>query len=254
MADIRMDERRGTRACAAYVRSSAYKAREVLDLIRGRGCDEAHDILAFSERDVARDISKVLHSAVSNAEHNDGLNVEELYVSACYADEGPTIKRWRARARGRGVRVRKRTCHIAVVVSRYDEEGLERLRSTRTTRLKEVAASAESRRRRVALSRGRQTANVSSVQAAADPDSEHDTVESTDVGELTPATQDISDAAMVADKPTLDRVDAEVVSSDGAADGEHGAATSDGMSGKAADADHADADHEGQRASDGKDR
>ena len=122
MLGTKTNERPGTRARASYVRSSAYKAREVLDLIRGKSCADAHDILAFSERDVAQPIAKVLDSALANAEHNDGLDADELYVSACYADEGPTLKRWRPRARGRATRIRKRTCHITVIVSRYDPE------------------------------------------------------------------------------------------------------------------------------------
>ena len=91
MTGTKTNERPGTRARATYLRTSAYKAREVLDLIRGKSCGEAQDILAFSERDIARPIAKVLDSAVANAEHNDGLDPDELYVSACYADEGPTL-------------------------------------------------------------------------------------------------------------------------------------------------------------------
>ena len=144
------NERPGTRARASYVRSSAYKAREVLDLIRGKSCVEAHEIVAFSERDAARPIGKVLESALANAEHNEGLDAEELYVSACYADEGPTLKRWRPRARGRATRIRKRTCHITVIVSRYDDETLDRLRSRQSRR---SAPPADARRRRVARSR-----------------------------------------------------------------------------------------------------
>ena len=150
MAGTKTNERPGTRARASYVRSSAYKAREVLDLIRGKSCAEAQDILAFSERDVAQPISKVLDSAVANAEHNDGLDADEMYVSACYADEGPTLKRWRPRARGRATRIRKRTCHITVIVNRYDPETLEKVRARQSQR---GVATAETRRRRVARSR-----------------------------------------------------------------------------------------------------
>ena len=117
MTGLKTNERPGTRATVKYVRSSAYKAREVLDQIRGKSYGEATDILAFSERSVSEPIMKVLDSAVANAEHNDSLEAEDLYVSACYADEGPTLKRWRPRARGRATRIRKRTCHITVIVS-----------------------------------------------------------------------------------------------------------------------------------------
>jgi large subunit ribosomal protein L22 len=102
------------RAQAKWVRSSARKARLVLEHIRGRTVPEARTVLAFSERAVARDIELVLRSAVANAEANHGLIGDELVVSAAYADEGPTLKRWRARARGRVARIKKRTCHITV--------------------------------------------------------------------------------------------------------------------------------------------
>jgi ribosomal protein L22 len=105
---------REVQAQAKWVRSSARKARLVTDLIRGRSVPEARTILAFSSRAVARDVEKVLHSAVSNAEANHELVGDNMFVSAAYADEGPTMKRWRARARGRVARIRKRTCHITV--------------------------------------------------------------------------------------------------------------------------------------------
>ncbi len=106
-----------SRAEAKYVRLSARKARVVLDHIRGRSVPEARTILAFTPRAAAVDIEKVLRSAVANAESVHALDGDELVVLAAYADEGPTLKRWRARARGRVNRIRKRTCHITVVVS-----------------------------------------------------------------------------------------------------------------------------------------
>ena len=102
------------RAEAKWVRSSPRKARLVVEHIRGRTVPEARTVLAFSERAVARDVEKVLRSAVANAEANHGLVGDDLVVSAAYVDEGPTIKRWRPRARGRVARIRKRTCHITV--------------------------------------------------------------------------------------------------------------------------------------------
>jgi large subunit ribosomal protein L22 len=131
MPGTKTNERAGTRAVLRHARLSAYKVREVLDLVRGRPVHEAEDILRFSERDAASVVAKVLHSAVANAENNDELDPEELYVSACFADEGTTIKRWRPRARGRATRIRKRSCHITVIVSRLPDERLERLRAHR---------------------------------------------------------------------------------------------------------------------------
>jgi large subunit ribosomal protein L22 len=105
------------RAQAKWVRMSARKARLVLDNIRGRTVPEARTVLAFTPRAAAREIDRVLASAVANAESAHGLDGDELVVVGAYADEGPTLKRWRARARGRVNRIRKRTCHITLVVA-----------------------------------------------------------------------------------------------------------------------------------------
>ena len=104
------------RAQAKWVRTSARKARVVLEHIRGRSVPEARTILAFTQRAASKDIEKVLRSAVANAEANHGLIGDELVVAAAYADEGPTLKRWRPRARGRVNRIFKRTCHITIVL------------------------------------------------------------------------------------------------------------------------------------------
>jgi len=100
---------------------SARKARLVLDHIRGRTVPEARTILAFTPRAAAIEIEKVLRSAVANAEANHGLDGDDLVVESAYADEGPTLKRWRARARGRVNRVRKRTCHVTLVLAEVPE-------------------------------------------------------------------------------------------------------------------------------------
>ena len=171
MASTKTNERPGTRAQASHVRRSASKTREVLNQIRGKSCDEAREILAFSERDAARPIGKVLDSAVANAEHNDGLDSDELYVSACYADEGPTLKRWRPRARGRATQIRKRTCHITVIVSRYDPETLDELRSRQSR--SRVRAS-DARRRRVARSRAAAAAERDQAGGDSVPEAEPD--------------------------------------------------------------------------------
>ena len=105
------------RAQAKWVRMSARKARLVLDHLRGRTVPEARTILAFTPRAAAREIDRVLASAVANAESAHGLDGDELVILEAYADEGPTLKRWRARARGRVNRIRKRTCHITIVVT-----------------------------------------------------------------------------------------------------------------------------------------
>jgi large subunit ribosomal protein L22 len=109
------------RAQARWARHSARKARVVLDHIRGRSVPEARTILAFTQRAAATDIEKVLRSAVANAEANHGLSGDDLVVAAAYADEGPTLKRHRPRARGRVARIFKRTCHITIVLTEPDE-------------------------------------------------------------------------------------------------------------------------------------
>ncbi len=105
------------RAQAKYVRTSARKARLVCDHIRGKTVEEARAILALTPRAVARDWSKLLESAVANAEHNHELVGEDLYVKAIHADEGPTIRRFRPRAMGRATRIRKRTSHLTILLT-----------------------------------------------------------------------------------------------------------------------------------------
>ncbi len=109
------------RAQAKFIRQSPYKVRRVLDLVRGLPVDEARVVLEFTNRKAAGTIVKVLDSAVANAEHNFALDAEELYVAEAYADEGPTLKRWRPRARGRATKIRKRTSHITIVVAETEE-------------------------------------------------------------------------------------------------------------------------------------
>jgi large subunit ribosomal protein L22 len=105
---------REVRAEAKWVRMSPRKARLVAEHIRGRSVPEARAVLAFTSREAARALEKVLQSAVSNAEANHGIAEDRLYIKAAYVDGGPVMKRWRARARGRVARIRKRTCHITV--------------------------------------------------------------------------------------------------------------------------------------------
>jgi large subunit ribosomal protein L22 len=112
---------REVRAQAKYVRMSPRKARLVAEHIRGRSVPEARAVLRFTAREAAGELEKVLQSAVSNAEANHGIAEDRLYISAAYVDGGPVMKRWRARARGRVARIRKRTCHITVRLSERPE-------------------------------------------------------------------------------------------------------------------------------------
>lgn len=162
--EVRPGETPGVRAKLSFVWISPYKVRQVLDLIRGKTVGEALSVLQRCERDAADAVGKVLGSAVANAEANAGMDGEELYVSACFADEGMTFKRFRYRARGRAGKIRKRTSHITVIVNRLPEERLARVRSRQDT---DLAA----RRRRVAGSRrrrgGEAAEETSEVAAAA---------------------------------------------------------------------------------------
>jgi len=106
------------KAVHKYARTSAFKARLVADQIRQKPVEEALNILAFSKKKAAILVKKVLNSAISNAEHNEGLDIDELKVSSVYIDEGSTMKRIRARAKGRANRIFKRTSHITVGVSK----------------------------------------------------------------------------------------------------------------------------------------
>ncbi len=200
---LKTNERPGTRAQVRYLRVSAYKAREVLDLIRDQHVDDADGILEFTDRAVAFEIRKVLASAVANAEHNDSVDPNELYVSACFADEGPTLKRWRPRARGRATRIRKRTCHITLIVSRMDPKKLEQ-RQARVT----AAVGRGGVRRDVAEARRARVAKSQAARAERDHDHEgHDHDEDVVPGEPTESTIEMAEEAQAADADLTDEVE-----------------------------------------------
>lgn len=168
------NEREGTRAVLRNAPGSASKVREVLNLIRGLDVRSARDVLEFCERDAATTVGKLLDSAIANAEHNDELNGEELFVSACFADEARTQKRFKPRARGRAGKIFKRTSHITIIVSRLPEDKLARLKA------KDEAAQAERRSRRTSANqeRGRRArvaaSRAAQGQEAHDHDHDHD--------------------------------------------------------------------------------
>ena len=205
-------ERVGTRASAKYVRSSASKMRVVLDLIRGLPVREADAVLQFTDREAAVTIRKVLASAVANAMHNDDQDPDELFVLACYADEGPTLKRFTPRARGRAGRIKKRTSHITIVVARMDDARLEvvqarQARSAAAGRRRPGAGGTiASRRERVERSRQRAAglkdgADDATDSSADDQSNDAAAVESAEVSDLEPT--DVDTAAVVTDE-TID--------------------------------------------------
>ncbi len=186
------------RAQAKWVRTSARKARLVAEHIRGRSVPEARAVLAFTPRAAARDIEKVLRSAVANAEANLGWNGEDLVVSAAYVDEGPTLKRWRARARGRVARIKKRTCHITLVLEQSPE-------AVATRRGRRSAAAGEESRRRLPTPRRRTKSEAQEPEAAvteaAVVETEEPQVEEPAVEEAPAAEAAVVEEAPVADEP-----------------------------------------------------
>jgi large subunit ribosomal protein L22 len=178
MTASKTNERPGTRAVLRHSGLSASKVRQVLDLIRGQDVDRAAEILIGTEREAANIIGKVLASAVANAAHNDFQNPDELYVSACYADEGTTAKRWRPRARGRATRIRKRSSHITIIVSRLPEAKLEqrrkRMEAVSAHRSRRVDASRRRADLSGRLSRRRASQAVAEAEAAAAAEAEEE--------------------------------------------------------------------------------
>ena len=167
----------GSKASAKYVRSSASKARVVLNLVRNQDVRTADEILQFTDREMARVVRKVLASAVANATNNDDLDADELFVKACFADEGPTLKRFRPRAKGRAGKIMKRTCHITVIVDRMSDEAL----AVREAKTMAKGAPTSSRRARVAASR--KAAPAAEAPAAEEPAVEAPAEEVTDTNE-----------------------------------------------------------------------
>jgi large subunit ribosomal protein L22 len=200
MTGPKLNERPGTRATLRGYHMSASKARVVLNLIRGEDITTAREILAGTNREAADVIGKVLASAVANAVTNDAMQADELFVSAAYADEGITMKRFTPRARGRAGKIFKRSCHITVIVSRLDDERLETLRNARS------AQAAVSRTRRVASSRRRadQQASLNKRETAAVEAAENEALEAEANANA------IDDEALETDTSEFDTVDTPV--------------------------------------------
>jgi|SaaInlStandDraft_1057018.scaffolds.fasta_scaffold00071_55 large subunit ribosomal protein L22 len=162
-------ERSGTKATAKYVRTSASKIRVVLDLVRGLDVKSADQVLQLTERHTAIPVRKLLASAVANAVNNDNQDADELYIIACFADEGPTLKRFKPRARGRASRILKRTCHVTIIVARMSDD---RIAIIQARAERQGAGSgrpaATSRRDRVARSRAKDDAVEESTEQTAD--------------------------------------------------------------------------------------
>ncbi|HMG27038.1 MAG TPA: 50S ribosomal protein L22 [Acidimicrobiia bacterium] len=190
-----------TRASLRHLRTSPTKVREVLGLIRGLEIDDARERLRFSTRGPADDVLKLLDSAVANAESNQSLPEDELFVARAYADEGPTLKRWRPRARGRGTRIRKRTCHVTIVLSRFPDDELERRRR------REAATGPTRRLRRP--TRRRRRAREEEAEEAEEHDHEHEDELDEGLGDELVAAEDTGEDVALADVPDVADIDAE---------------------------------------------
>jgi large subunit ribosomal protein L22 len=243
VAGVKTNERPGTRAVLRYERSSASKARQVLDLIRGEDADRAAQILRGTERAVALTIGKLLASAVANAVHNDGLDAEELYVSACYADEANTLKRWRPRARGRATRIRKRSCHITIIVSRLPDERLARKRSERDVATGRRSRRVAESRRRADLSgrlSRRRVAHEAADAAAAVADEQEELVEELEGDEELEIADELASEDDTTEVGDAEVGDAEVGDAQAAAEDDTGAEATAGQDAADADAEERD--------------
>ena len=206
MSTIDLAEVAGAKATHKFARLSASKARVVLDLIRDEDVDDAADILQFTNRGAADVVAKVLNSAVANAVNNEGLDEDELYVAECFANEGPTLKRWRPRARGRATRINKQTCHITVVVARLDDEELE----AREAAGSQAQRSGADRRARVAASRAAE--GIEDVEDVESADGGDDAAVEDLVEDIEEIVEDAEESAEEATEPVAD------ADSDGEAD------------------------------------
>ncbi len=173
------------RAILRHHRQAAFKVREVLELIRGKSVEEARGILRFCERGSADVVLKLVNSAAANAENNLGIPDDELFVAACYADEGPTLKRWRPRARGRATRIRKRTSHVTLIVARYTEAELERLRRSETTTQADRRRRLRRRREQDASEKHERKVAARDEALAETHDHDHDGAEPVSLGKAT---------------------------------------------------------------------
>lgn len=156
-------ERPQTRAVVKYVGRSAYKVRQVCDLIRGKDAEEAQNILLLCNRGAAEEVGKLLNSAMANASHNQNIPGEELFVKEIFADEGPTMKRFKPRARGRASSIRKRMSHVTIVLERKDDAAIEFKASKEQGT--GAANAREQRRRRAEASKAKQAEKAAAAEA-----------------------------------------------------------------------------------------
>jgi large subunit ribosomal protein L22 len=182
----------GARATVRYLHTSAYKVRQVLELIRGLPVDDADRMLQVCEKDAADDVAKLLTSATANAEHNHEIPADELFVAAAWADEGPTRKWGQPRARGRYFRIRHRTAHVTIVLERFDTEELEERRRRDEATGRGAAQQQRRRAERVRKSRAAQADEVAEEDIEEPDVEEPETIEAVDETE-TEAVDEVED-------------------------------------------------------------
>jgi len=193
------------RATVRYLPVSPYKIRQVLDMVRSLPVDDAMRVLQLCEKDAADNVLKLLDSAVANAEHNRAIPGDELYISEVWCDEGPTRKSGQARARGRYFRVRKRTSHVTIVLTRYDADELAERRRREESNGRGAATAQRRRSERVRRSRQR--------EAAADHDHDHDHEHAEEAVDETPVAAAEPEAA-APDEVATDEVAPDEVATD----------------------------------------
>jgi large subunit ribosomal protein L22 len=182
----------GARATVRYLHTSAYKVRQVLELIRGLPVDDADRMLQVCEKDAADDVAKLLTSATANAEHNHEIPADELFVAAAWADEGPTRKWGQPRARGRYFRIRHRTAHVTIVLERFDTDELEERRRRDEATGRGAAQQQRRRAERVRKSRAAQADEVAEEEVEAPEEVEEpEVIEAVDDTEAVDEVEDV---------------------------------------------------------------
>jgi large subunit ribosomal protein L22 len=194
------------KATVRYLGVSPYKIRQVLDLVRGLPVDDAIRVLQLCEKDAAQPILKLLDSAVANAEHNQQLPADELFLARIWCDEGPTRKSGQARARGRYFRVRKRTSHLTIMLARYAPEELEARRRREESSGRGAATAQRRRSERVRRSRQR--------EEVADHDHDHDHEHEHEHTDAEPVEEPVVESAVVEDAAVEETVEAPVAKTD----------------------------------------
>lgn len=213
--------RPGTKAKIRYLRMSASKVRIVLNLIRGKSVAEALQILALSERGASHDIEKCLRSAIANAEHNDEIPAEELFISECFADEGPTIKRFRPRARGRAGSIHKQTCHVTVVVSRFTTEEIDDKNASAAAKASSRGSTGGTKKKSASANRSARVAASKGEDAPAEADDSSEDIEAnTAVAEAAAEAEEVATDDAVEQESASEATDASVDSDE---DGESNA-------------------------------